>query len=365
MAIDHTRRAVLRAALLTLSPTLLGCQSRMLSAGLDQDQPALIGTAKAGTSNEYLAVVIDKAGTPILRMPLPERGHGIAIEPNSQQAVVFSRRPGTYFTVFNYTSGENVHVEKSSPRRFYYGHGAFSNCGRWLYASEGEIGTCRGIVGVYDADRAFNKVDELTGFGVGPHELSVMEDGRIVVAVGGIVTKGRQKQNLDTMQPSLIYLNPQGRILEQATLTHHQLSIRHLSVCSKTDMVFFGQQSNAQQLQSRPLLAGHKMTEQSFEFYAEPEEWDRFNGYIGSVACNEEYVVATSPRGNCYGIWSIKTRNLVELAPLMDVSGVAVREDMICLSSGSGQIVFAQEESLRRRVNTGIIWDNHWTSVEV
>lgn len=68
---------------------------------------------------------------------------------------------------------------------------------------------------------------------------------------------------------------------------------------------------------------------------AEPEQWARFNHYIASIAATDEWILATSPPGNCYGIWSKATGELVELAALADASGVVVR--MVLFKSVRGR----------------------------
>ncbi|UJF18374.1 DUF1513 domain-containing protein [Vibrio sp. SS-MA-C1-2] len=85
-----------------------------------------------------------------------------------------------------------------------------------------------------------------------------------------------------------------------------------------------------------------------------------------SITTTDEWVIATSPRGNCYGIWSQKSGELLELASLSDTSGICSHGNQFAISSGSGVIVIADERqsrAQRKRKVTSIVWDNHWSRI--
>jgi hypothetical protein len=95
---------------------------------------------------------------------------------------------------------------------------------------------------------------------------------------------------------------------------------------------------------------------------AEPEQWARFNHYIASIAASDEWILATSPRGNCYGIWSKETRELVELSYLADASGVVLLAHEFRLSSGAGGVISQSKPHDKSTLQSGIQWDNHWSA---
>lgn len=358
MVTNQTRRKLLKAALFSAAVPALpfGC------ASLSQVQtPALIGCSINGR-DKYSAVVADEFGRPIRQIALPERGHGVAVNATMNHAVAFARRPGTFFVVFDYTTGEVVRALPATSERHYYGHGMYSNDGRWLYATEGERGTSKGIIGVYDVIAGYNKVAEFTGFGIGPHEVIVMPDDSIVIGVGGVHTNGRQPLNLDSMSPSLSYLNANGELLDQVSLADHHLSIRHLAH-DGSETVLCGQQYRGEPDEYPSLLAMHTRGSEMVSLEAEPEQWARFNHYIASIAATEDWILATSPRGNCYGIWSKHTRKLVELEPLADASGVVTHDGFFRVSSGSGSVVTQYQPGDKKAIASGVQWDNHWASI--
>ena len=67
------------------------------------------------------------------------------------------------------------------------------------------------MIGIRDAEDGYRQIGEFASQGIGPHELVLMPDGgTLAVANGGIRThpdNDRAMLNLDTMQPSLAYLD--------------------------------------------------------------------------------------------------------------------------------------------------------------
>lgn len=357
MVTDQTRRTLLKAALFGAAAPVLpfGC------ATTQQNSPALIGCAIHNRA-QFQAVVADSKGQAIRTLPLPARGHGVAIHRQLPHAAAFARRPGEFFMAFNYQTGEVIKLQPAMRTRFFYGHGVYSNDGAWLYATEGERSTSRGIIGVYDVHHQYQKVAEFSGFGIGPHEVIVMPDNRLAIGVGGVHTDGRTPLNIESMMPSLTYLSEQGHIVEQRTLSDRHLSIRHLAH-DGGQTVLCGQQYRGQVDEFPSLLAMHTQGGELLPLQAEPEQWARFNHYIASIAATEQWILATSPRGNCYGIWSKDSLELVELSSLPDASGVVVNNDQFQISSGAGLVVKCRYPESEVRVHCNVLWDNHWSAV--
>ena len=180
---------------------------------------------------------IDASGRVRFDLPLPERGHGIAFRPGADEGLVFARRPGTFAVAFDPVAGIALRRIDAAAGRHFYGHGAFSPDGRYLFTSENDYEAGRGVLGVRDATDGYRQIGELASFGVGPHEVVLMPDGAtLAIANGGIRThpeRDRAKLNLDSMAPSLAYLDlADGKLRGDYRLAeaHHQLSIRHLAV---------------------------------------------------------------------------------------------------------------------------------------
>lgn len=354
MAIDRQRRQLLKRALaLTSLPFIPAC------AQVGARQPSLIGCALKGRSG-YQAIVADREGIPIHRLDLPARGHGVATAANGH-ATVFARRPGDFMLVLDYHSGKPIKMLPASDKRYYYGHGVYSADQQWLYVTEGVKDTSQGIIGVYSVEQGYRKVAEFSGFGIGPHEIIQLEDGRLVVGVGGVHTQGREPLNLDSMSPSLCYLSSEGTLLDQQRLLDSKLSIRHLAQDGQ-GAVLCGQQYRGTPDDYPALIAIHKTGERLTSLKARADQWARFNHYIASIAADEQHILATSPPGNCYGVWDKHTLELVSLHSLADASGVVSTSEGFYLSSGSGEVIHQRAASVSR-YRSNVLWDNHWQRI--
>ena len=357
MVTDTTRRKLLKAALFGAATPMLpfGCASVT-----DKKKPALIGCAVNGR-DKFTAVIADEHGLPIASLPIPGRGHGVATNPQGH-ATVIARRPGTFFMVFDYNSHQMIKLQPADTNRHFYGHGVYSRNGDYLFVTEGEKGTSRGIIGVYDVSGQYRKVNELSGFGIGPHEVIMMPDNTLAIGVGGVHTNGRKPLNLGSMQPSLSYLSVDGDLIDQVSMQDKKLSIRHLAH-DGSDTVLCGQQYRGEPDEYPALLAMHTRGDKLKQLKAEPEQWARFNHYIASIAATDKWILATSPPGNCYGIWSKETGKLVELNALPDASGVVVYDDEFRISSGAGKVVEQIPGELNQGFASNVQWDNHWSKI--
>lgn len=360
MATNLKRRQLLKAALAgTVLPVL---PTACASLATKSSQAALIGCALQ-TQGHYQAVVADRYGKKIRALPIPARGHGVAISNVNSHAVAFGRRPGTFMMVFDYLTGDVITLETAESTRHFYGHGVYSHDGQWLYATQGVRETSEGIIAVFDASNKYKKVAEFRGFGIGPHEVILKNNGQLVVGVGGVHTNGRMPLNLDSMKPSLTYLDgTQGTVIEQVGLDDHHLSIRHLAH-DDGDTVLCGQQYRGEPDDYPSLIAMHKPGQPMQSLQAEPEQWARFNHYIASIAADEDWIVATSPPGNCYGVWSKHTQQLVELEALSDASGVVYDNGEFVISSGASRVINVTPPQQSIQSNVNVYWDNHWASI--
>src|SRR5690606_30604943 len=123
-----------------------------------------------------------------------------------------------------------------------------------------DFGGTRGVIGIYDATGGYRRIGEFGSGGVGPHELLLMPDGfTLAIANGGIETQpesGREKLNLETMRPSLAFVDRRdGKLIAQYQLATElaQLSIRHMAIDAQ-NRVWFGCQYEGAETESPPLV---------------------------------------------------------------------------------------------------------------
>lgn len=306
-------------------------------------------SARAGGMDEYFLGAFDAAGRFVYDVPLPGRGHGIALRPGLAEGVLVARRPGRFLVVFAADTGEVLYRLDSREDRHFSGHGLYSQDGRWLYTSEIDYDGGRGVIGVRDVAAAYRQVDEFGYCGVEPHDLHLCRDGcTLVIANGGILThpvSGRAKLNLDSMSSSLVYLEANsGRLLAEHRLPEERrlLSLRHLSVPAP-DRVFIAMQYQGPSEDRLPLVALHQAGEEQIRLLDTPVEvLAQMRNYCGSVCADSSgrWVAVSSPQGNTITFWSAAEGSYRAFTRVPDGCGIAAgdQEGEFLLSSGGGAL---------------------------
>ena len=279
---------------------------------------------------------------------MPERVHDIVVQPvldresnfsnhnqnanhnRNRDVVVMGRRPSENFWVLDTATGQVKFAIKASTHRHFYGHACYSLDGKMLYVTENDTLSLEGKIGIYDADDHYKKIAEFDSHGIGPHELIMHPDGEtLVIANGGIKTEqaSREELNLDSMRPSLVYINRHnGVLLEQIIPEHNQMSVRHLAM-HDDGTVMIGIQFQGEKHINVPLVLTHKRGEPDFKPLMMPNnQWQRFHQYIASVAVDSErnLLCVTTPIGGCAAIYDLNTRALIDDVSLPDCAGAAV-----------------------------------------
>lgn len=329
-------------------------------------------SARTSSDGRHYISGFDANGKVLFDTQLPSRGHGLSLNPVQQHLVASARRPGTYLMVVDATNGKVLHDLESGAERHFYGHSLFSNDGRWLYTSENNIQTGYGVIGVRDVQDDYKQVKEFSSHGIGPHEINMLSDGRtLVVANGGILTRpetGRTKLNLETMSPSLTYLDAHsGDFLEEHKLSQdmHKNSIRHFAV-NANDQVCFAMQYQGSAKGLPPLIGMHRKGEKIQLFNAPDTIQKRMANYCGSVCpdTSGQWFAVSSPKGNLVTFWSARDGKYVGNAEVADGCGIAAGNEHgeFLLSSGQGgvyQYVINEKKPLKLLRTHDARWDNH------
>lgn len=348
---------------------LLGATVFQPAAALGAEEALFLAARMRGGG--YEVAVIDAAGRDRLALPVEARGHSFAIDAPRRRVVAFARQPGRYAVAFNVDGKTEPQAIAAHPDRHFFGHGIFTPDGRLMLASESDYEAGRGVTGIYDATDGFRRIGEFPTGGIGPHEIVLMPDGKTAcIANGGILTHpdyDRLKLNIDTMKPSLSYIDLQsGEIVEQMTLSPelHQLSIRHLTI-DAPGTVWFGCQYEGDPLDRPPLVGRHRRGREPELFPGPAGTLRSLDNYIGSMAIDlaGEIVATSSPRGGLIVFWDASTGRCIGQKQLADGCGVApFRPGEILATSGRGTVeVLDPSTSLGSAVRTdqNIGWDNH------
>ncbi len=367
MVIDR-RRFLSLAAALGLTP------AAALAAAPVAGDVLYLSARKRGGRDE--TALLDEAGRDRLVVPMPARGHSFAIDAASRRAVVFGRQPGFFALAFSLEGGEPQPLPMHEERHF-FGHGAYLDGGRLLAATENDFEAGRGVLGLYDATPGggYRRIGEFDSGGIGPHEIVLMPDGKtLCVANGGILTHpdyGKLELNLDTMRPSLAYIDAaSGELLERVELEPalHRLSIRHLALAAD-GCVWFGCQYMGPAA-DRPALVGRHRRGARLELFEGPAQTLRqMRNYVGSVTVDAAgAVVATSsPVGGQVIYWDAASGRCLGTTELADGCGVApAAEAGFLLSSGLGAMLRTDASGAEKPVlapSREVSWDNHFRRI--
>lgn len=349
------------------TPILLHCRY-----GQAQDASAAsqrFASASQGTDGQYYLHLFDGLGKQLVRHTLPCRAHQISSHPNKPWLFAVSRRPGTSIDVFDYRAGTLVQRINCTQGYHLYGHAQISMDGRYLITTENSPLHDDGRVVIRDISSDFKIVSDYSTAGIGPHELRLSQDQQtLVVANGGIKTQDREKLNIETMQPSLVYLDmTTGELLEQVHLPadYHQSSIRHIDV-SATGHVIIAMQYQGNAGDSVPLVACHTRGKLITPLEMPPRIYSRLNQYCGSACFDSsgKFAAVSAPRGNMITLWNMQNRQFNGAVKVNDGCGLAKTPlpGEFIVSSGTGQLyrlnaLSSQPALLAMPEN--IHWDNH------
>ncbi|MCH9806670.1 MAG: DUF1513 domain-containing protein [Alphaproteobacteria bacterium] len=366
MAIDRRRFMQLGTAALALWP-----QDRLLA---DDKFRATFASAARLEDGRYAIVLLTEDGIPLRVIPLEARGHDIAVSPDNKRAIAFARRPGRFAVAFNTDDKSPPEIFRPPADRHFYGHGVFSEDGRLLYATENDYENAKGVLGVYNVDAGFRRIGEISTYGVGPHDVLMMPDGRtLCVANGGIETHpaaGRTKLNLSAMRPSLAFIDCEsGDLLARHETGSgvHKLSIRHLCEDGRGNIWFGGQWEGS--IHEAPWLVGSAGLDKPISFSQAPDELGpSLKGYIGSVAANKDgsVIAATAPRAGRTVFIDATAGSILSQKAERDACGVSpVGEAGFVTTSGFGAFAIHDisdgdgDGDGAKRTIPGIAFDNH------
>ncbi|WP_139158864.1 DUF1513 domain-containing protein [Pseudoalteromonas byunsanensis] len=334
-----------------------------LFTGCTALQGKRFASAFSDNQGQHFVAWFDESGNILGQVRIADRAHDLCHVAHSNTLLAFSRRPGRAMYVIDMQSSEIQSTVESAANQHFFGHGALSNDGQWLYTTENyfddDYKAHEGLIVVRNTHN-FAVESQLPSGGIGPHQLaSLMHEDTLVVANGGIHThpaSPRTKLNLDSMQPNLSYIDiASGKILEQVQPTDHLLSTRHLCLASD-DTVYVGCQYQGPKHLAKPLIFSHQRGEQLSSLQANDKQWMAFQQYTASLAINETgtTLAVTSPRGGVISYWNLKSGKLSSIETQNDCAGIAPLGDEFIASTGRGDLV-----SHKSHIEHLLHWDNH------
>ncbi|RYE07473.1 MAG: DUF1513 domain-containing protein [Hyphomicrobiales bacterium] len=334
------RRAFLKAAGAGFLASLVPQRAAALA-----DAELVFASAIQQKSGAYGAALITETGKLVASIDLPARGHDVTFSPIAGRAVVFARQPGTFAVVFDPEGREAPLTLTSAEGRHFFGHGVFSPDGTLLYATENDFENARGVIGVFDVRAGYKRIGEFDTYGTGPHEILLLPDGvTFAVANGGIETHpdyGRAELNLDTMAPSLCFVDRRdGSLIGQLKLSDdlHQLSIRHMAVDAR-NRVWFGCQFRGEAAR-HPQLVGYATLDGEIRLIELPDGTLRdLRNYVGSLAASADggMIAVSSPEGDTILAIDAEAAKPAAFQLLKSGCGIAPDRTGFVASSGQGE----------------------------
>jgi hypothetical protein len=304
-------------------------------------------SAAATLTGRYAVVAVDEAGEIAFDLDLAARGHGLAVRAGAAEAVCFGRRPGAYALVLDPSAGAVMTEVPAATSRHFSGHGLYMQDGDLLLTTEIDEEKHEGLIGIYDARAGYRRLGELPTFGIGPHDLALLPDGKTLAIANGGIDKRHDHvggRNLADIRSDLVYVDWQsGKLLERVTLEpkFSRLSIRHLALTAAGDVTAALQDSADVPDLDWPLGLLHSPGGAPRWLETPQGGWGRLRGYCGeaSVDSSAGLIALSAPRGNCVGLWdeggaAVKTLDIHDGCGL---SATGASGELI-VSSGSGEL---------------------------
>lgn len=313
-------------------------------------------TSKNDSFGKSFIAAVDIHGKSHYEIPVPNRCHATAFDPiRKTRAVVFPKRPGYISYLIDFKNGVVLKEIKARKGRFFYGHGSYSKDGKYLVVTENDYVSKKGVVSVWDGE-SLDFLGEFDSFGVGPHELVFSEDGKqVIVANGGLYEdpevgegekKGRVKQNVKEMKPSLTYIDFNSRKqIAKFQPENHYLSLRHLSL-GNNGLIAVAIQNEGPKNIAAPLVAFHSGEDKLKEVFAPDVVQRKLNNFALSILMEPSSGITcvTCPKGNVVTFWDAKTAAFLSSMDIPDAGGVTLFDEIdgsksFLISTGKGEVV--------------------------
>ena len=354
-----------------LATTMIASSGGLLSACSHLTRQQWLVSTCSDFDGGHFAAAVDQNGQVVSKVALPARGHdSVALPHKLGHALVFARRPDRYVMEIDFKRGQIVAQVESEPNSHFYGHGALSEDGQYLFTTENHIEKGHGQILVRDT-KNYQVLERFHSGGIGPHEAALMPDGKtLVIANGGIQTHPdwpRMKLNLNSMQPNLSYLDiATGSVIDSFAPPHHHQSIRHLDV-RQDGKVFIGIQYQGKDRQLLPLVYAHKGEANLVPFHADDKQWQRMKNYTASLLVEDKLLCVTCPRGGHISFWHADNHEFIDFNAFSDVAGLSREHNQIVASNGQGtlrNLASGLSPSQRKdKIVSGLRFDNHMTTI--
>lgn len=349
--------------------TLLSClPSLAKSAILSKSKQTIFINGHHDQMDSFYIGGVNVDGEEQFKLPLPEMPHGFAVSPNnSNMLVTFPGLTGVKTIVTDVANGKKIAEINIRKGRHFNGHGVFSPDGKFLFTTENSIETSDGVIGVYET-KNFSFVREFTAYGLGPHGIDILPDGKsLVVASGGLRTRpdtGKYYFDINKMQSSVVYIDAKnGKLLHQIKEPIHRLSIRQAIVFGDDGDVLVVCQYKGKRVM--PKLVGIQRGSGEIAMLdIDDDSLSLMNGYVGHVVIAGDIAAVSAPRGKGMFFWNLKQKKFLGLVEINDVSGVQPIDNSgnFIASANTGELYKMNANTLKSSLLTNLGAEVKWTN---
>ncbi len=259
-----------------------------------------------GRVQKYVLAVIDlDAETPEAQLiAIDFLGHGVSRDPTQPEIVTLFEKKGPGACQVDLARGEYLRPVRTNAAQHFYGHGAYSQDGALLYATESVLDDGhRGVLMVRDA-KTLDVLGELPTWGTSPHDCVLLDDGcTMVVANGGGLLDGGA-------MPSVTYVDVNSEmVLDRIELTNPRFNAGHLALTAAGDLAVVSAPRDGMPNLSTQLGAVTLVSQgEAPRTMTKPTKVvERMRGETLSVAIHEpsSLVMATHPEGDMVTMWDL------------------------------------------------------------
>jgi uncharacterized protein len=256
-------------------------------------------------------------------VPIDFLAHGIILDPLDNHCLVMFEKIGPGACEVDMRTMTRTRKIIAGENRYFYGHGAFSHDGLYLYSTETYLDSQQGVIAIRDA-ATFQLLGEFPTYGSNPHECQLVEDGKVMVITNG----GRDLMSGDA--PSVTYVDVDNQqLLERVVLNNKLINTGHMGITDEGALIVVSAPRSGLK---KTDLGGVsiKPGDGLIQSIAQPEKIvSRMIGEALSVVIHEESGICavTHPDGNMVTFWSIADGRLLKNLDFPKPRGVSLTLD--------------------------------------
>lgn len=310
----------------------------------------LIGPGRISIANgkeAYFIKILDMVTGSLSFIETPFLGHSIVKNPlDPNKFVMIAQRPGTKACEVSLKERKILNIFPSIAQGSFYGHGVYTKDGKYFLCTENKDKSenGQGTITIRDG-QTFKIIGNIPSFGIGPHDMALVNDGSIlVIANGGLepmppdhplnkTYKTATNNKNFTMDSSLVFIELQSnKLMEKFPIPYSDVSLRHLSVNAEGDLIgalkYYGNYKKTEQ-RDVPIFATYS-SGKKLEFIFEPLQLkNKTKDLSFGLAINKRTSTmgVTHPEGGMVTFWNLTTKEFLKSYRVMDVQGMILSKD--------------------------------------